>query len=71
MKRDDIDLVILNYSNSVLSYQVIKYGKVVYQESEETKILFECKVLKEYMDMEYFRKNQMYFREWFKSEVEE
>ncbi|WP_207669239.1 type VII toxin-antitoxin system MntA family adenylyltransferase antitoxin [Fonticella tunisiensis] len=72
LKRDDIDLVILNSSNSVLSYRVIKYEKVVYQESEETKVLFKCKVLKKYMDMEYFRRNQMYYiREWFKSEVEE
>lgn len=58
-KRDDIDLVILNSSNSVLSHQVIKYGKIAYEESEDIKVEFEVRVLREYMDMEYFRKVQM------------
>lgn len=69
-KRDDIDLVILNSANSVLSHQVIKYGKVIYEESEETKVIYECRVQKEYMDMEHFRKTQMkYIKEWFEKEV--
>ncbi|WP_035294108.1 nucleotidyltransferase domain-containing protein [Clostridium sp. KNHs214] len=69
-KRDDIDLAILNSSNSVLKHQIIKYGKLVYMESEELKVDFEVKVLKEYMDMEYFRKTQMkYISEWIENNI--
>ena len=64
--RDDVDLVILNNANPVLKHQIIKHGIVLYEESEETKVHFEVRVLKEYMDMEHFRKTQMkYVKEWF------
>lgn len=59
LRREDIDLVILNSANPVLRHQVIKYGKLIYMESEDVKVDFEVKVLKEYMDMEPFRKVQM------------
>lgn len=71
LRADNIDLVILNSANSVLKHQVIKYGKIVYNESEELRILFEVRVLKEYMDMDYFRKTQMhYISEWVSKEME-
>lgn len=64
-KRNDIDLVILNSASPVLRHQIIKYGKLVYMESEEVKVFFEVKVLKVYMDMEPFRRTQMkYISEW-------
>jgi predicted nucleotidyltransferase len=64
-KRDDIDLVILNTANPVLEHQVIKHGKLVYMKDEDIKITYEVRVLKEYMDMEYFRNTQMeYIRQW-------
>ena len=53
--REDIDLVILNNVDEVLKFQVIKYGKVVYMEDLVTKVTFESRVMREYMDMEYFR----------------
>jgi predicted nucleotidyltransferase len=69
-KRDDIDLVLLNSANSVLKHQVIKYGKLVFMENEDIKVDFEVKVLKEYMDMEPFRKTQMkYINEWIEDSV--
>lgn len=69
-KRNDIDLVILNNANSVLKHQVIKYGKLVYMENEDAKVNFEVRVLKEYMDMEPFRRTQMkYIKEWAKKEA--
>lgn len=57
-KRDDIDVVVLNDANSILKFQVIKYGKVVYMVSEYDKVIFEARTLDEYMDMEFFRKRQ-------------
>lgn len=59
LRREDIDLVILNSANPVLRHQVIKYGKLIYMENEDVKVDFEVKVLKEHMDMEPFRKVQM------------
>lgn len=71
-KRDDVDLVILNEANSVLRHQVIKYGKVIFEESEDVRVDFEVKTLREYMDMEYFRKVQMdIVKEWIKENVGE
>lgn len=67
-KRDDIDLVVLNSANSVLKHQVIKYGKLIFMENEDIKVNFEVRVLKEYMDMEPFRRIQRtYINEWFKN----
>jgi len=57
-KRDDIDLVIINSANSVLKHQVIKFGKIIYQESLDAKVEFEVRALDEYMDMEPFRRRQ-------------
>lgn len=54
--REDIDLVILNNADEVLKFQVIKYGKVIYMEDLITKVMFESRVMSEYMDMDYFRK---------------
>lgn len=67
-KRDDIDLVVLNSANSVLKHQVIKYGKLIFMENEDIKVNFQVRVLKEYMDMEPFRRIQRtYINEWFKN----
>lgn len=71
-KRDDVDLVVLNEANPVLRHQVIKYGKIIFEESEEVRVNFEVQTLREYMDMEYFRKVQMEFvKEWIKENVRE
>lgn len=55
-RREDIDLVILDDADEVLKFQVIKYGQVVYMQDLITKVMFEARVLSEYMDMEYFRR---------------
>lgn len=68
-KRDDIDLVILNTANPVLRHQIIKYGKIIYEENQDARVFFEAKVLSEYMDMEPFRRTQMEFiNEWVENE---
>ncbi len=56
--REDIDLVILDTADEVLKFQVIKYGKPVYEESVSTRVLFEADTLSRYMDTAYFRKMQ-------------
>ncbi len=56
LRREDIDLVILNRVDIVLQFQVIKYGKVVYMKDLLTKVLYESRVMDFYMDMEHFRR---------------
>ncbi|OEF96883.1 hypothetical protein BHF68_07020 [Desulfuribacillus alkaliarsenatis] len=56
LKRDDIDLLILNQANPTLAFQIVKYGKLIYQQSQLTKVLYENKVWKEYADTEKQRK---------------
>lgn len=57
-KREDIDLIILNKSNEILQFQVIKYGKAIYMDSLYNKVVFESRTMSRYMDMEYFRETQ-------------
>lgn len=69
-KRNDIDLVIMNSANPVLCHQIIKYGRLVYIQSEDVKVGFEVKVLSEYLDTEYLRRTQMhYINEWVKEQI--
>ncbi len=56
LRREDIDLVILNRVDIVLQFQEIKYGKVVYMKDMLTKVLYESRVMDFYMDMEHFRR---------------
>lgn len=58
LNRDDIDLVILNNVDEVLKFQIIKYGKIIYMEDLYSKVIFESRVMAEYMDKEHFRKIQ-------------
>lgn len=58
LNRDDIDLVILNKVDEILKFQVIKHGKILYKESEYTRVIFESRVMSEYMDKEHFRNVQ-------------
>lgn len=57
-KREDIDLTILNNSNEILRFQVIKHGKIVYMDSLYSKVMFESRAMSRYMDMEHFRRTQ-------------
>ncbi|MDR7869611.1 MAG: nucleotidyltransferase domain-containing protein [Tissierellaceae bacterium] len=56
--RDDIDLVVLNNVDEILKFQVIKYGKVIYMKDLYSKVMFESRVMSEYMDKEHFRNIQ-------------
>ena len=58
LNRDDIDLVILNNVDEILKFQVIKYGKLIYMKNLYSKVIFESRVMSEYMDKEHFRNIQ-------------
>lgn len=53
--KREIDLVILNSASITLKYQVIKYGKVIYEEDERIRVIFETEVLNYYLDTKYIR----------------
>lgn len=55
LDREDIDLIILNEADEVLKFQVIKYGKLIYEKDPTQRVLFEARTMSEYMDMEHFR----------------
>jgi predicted nucleotidyltransferase len=55
LDREDIDLIILNEADEVLKFQVIKYGKLIYESDLTQRVLFEARTMSEYMDMEHFR----------------
>jgi predicted nucleotidyltransferase len=50
LKRQDIDIVILNTASLLLKYQVIKEGKLVYEKDIEERIDFEVKTMLLYFD---------------------
>jgi hypothetical protein len=58
-----VDLVVLNDAPPVLKYEVIKYGRVL-KENKEARVMFETRVLSEFMDTEHLRYTQrMYLKE--------
>lgn len=50
-KRDDIDLVILNKASFLLQFKIIKSGTLIYSKNEQTRIRFEEKVIRNYLDI--------------------
>lgn len=58
-----VDLVLLNDAPPLLRYEVIKHGQVL-KENKEKRVIFEIRVLSEYMDTEHLRRTQsMYLKE--------
>lgn len=55
LKTDELDLVILNYTNSVLAYNILKNGKVLFIKDKKSKIKFETKVIAQYLDTKKMR----------------
>lgn len=47
---DSVDLVVLNTASPLLKHQVTTYGKVLYSREEKSRVEFEAKAGKEYMD---------------------
>ncbi len=47
-----VDLVILNTAPPLLKREVIRHGKVLFSRDESTRVSFEARSMKEYMDLE-------------------
>ncbi len=54
LRRDDIDLVVLNAANPVVRFNVLA-GELLYMKSDEERIDFEVKTRREYFDTQRIR----------------
>ena len=52
---DKVDLIILNTAPPLLKHQVIKHGRVIYCRDEKSRVEFESKAEKEYLDFRIYR----------------
>ncbi|HIC94363.1 MAG TPA: nucleotidyltransferase domain-containing protein [Anaerolineae bacterium] len=63
--RDDIDVVILNRATPLLAWEVVKYGKVIYEDETRPGVDFAVYAASRYADTEPLRRlAQRYLEEW-------
>ena len=56
LHKNEVDVVVLNEATPLLAYQVLKNGKVLYEDSRtHPRVGFIVRVTKQYMDTEHFR----------------
>ena len=55
---DDLDLVIMNSASTQMQFNIIKDGEILFQRSEEEKIKIESKILRTYLDSNYYLERQ-------------
>jgi len=57
LHKNEIDVVILNEATPLLAYQVVKHGKIIYEDkATNPSTSFIVRVIKYYADTEHFRK---------------
>ena len=59
LRRDNIDLVILNEAPLLLSFNVIKDGIIIFCLNESRRIHFEAKVMSRFYDQQYYLKRRL------------
>jgi len=64
LKRDDIDVVILNDAYPLLEHRIIKQGEVIFSSDEKKRIDYEVKAVMRYLDfkpyIEKYTKETLY-----------
>ena len=63
LKRNDIDLVILNRATPLLSYEVVRRGQIIFCRNMNFRIEYEIHVFKKYVDTKKLRGFQNYYLE--------
>lgn len=67
LKKDEIDLVILNEAYPLLEHRIVKYGKVIFSRDEKKRIDYEVKAVLRYLDfkplIEKYVKETLYGRQ--------
>jgi len=59
LKTDEVDIVILNEANVEISFNIIKNGFLLLSKDEKSRIEYEKKIIKCYMDFDYYRKRMI------------
>ena len=54
-RREDIDVVIMNYARTSLNFNIIK-GKLIASNDEEKRVKFETRIMRDYLDNDYHEK---------------
>ncbi len=64
LKRDDIDIVVLNDAYPLLQHRIIKQGEIIFSSDEKKRIDFEIKSVLRYLDfkplLEKYTKETLY-----------
>lgn len=56
---DNIDLVLMNLSELLMNFNIIREGKVVFEHSKTEKALIESKIINKYLDIKYYHKRHV------------
>lgn len=54
IKRDDIDVVVLNDAYSLLEHRIVKQGIVIFSSDEKKRIEYEVKAVMRYLDFKHY-----------------
>lgn len=65
--RDEIDVVILNRATPLFAYQVVRFGRVLYEDTTNPAVDFAAYTIRRYADTAPLRRlAKQYFDEWVK-----
>lgn len=53
--NNECDVILINEANSLLKYQIVKYGKIVYISDKLGYNTFYSKILREHFDFRYYK----------------
>jgi len=56
LKRDDVDVVILNRAPLLLQHRIVRDGKVIFCRDERRRVHYEVRVIRDYLDFQYFER---------------
>jgi hypothetical protein len=54
LRRDDVDVVILNCAPLLLQHRIVRDGEVIFCRDERKRIHYEVRVIRDYLDFQYF-----------------
>ncbi len=54
LRKDDIDIVVLNISPPLISHRIVKFGKLIYSKDEKKRIEYEVRSVLRYLDWKPF-----------------
>ena len=55
LKRDDVDLILLNEAPPLLAHRVLKNGKLIFERSASARVAFQVRTVNRYLDTQPMR----------------